>query len=153
MSAVIYRLLGAIGVVSAIASCGPQIGDASRERLVGKWAAEQINRDERRTFILLNNADGSFEMDERTEVAGGTPKTLVWKGKWLVEDGHYKLQMLALNGNPLGTAHPVRHQSFKIVESTASMLVLLHDDYETIGRFDKTGTLKDDYTYRYAKTD
>jgi len=153
VDAAICRTLSSLALVTAIASCdfgASQTTDALQERLVGKWAAEQTNRDGGRSFLLLNNADGSFEMNERTTVPGHPPKTLVWKGKWSVVDGHYKLQIATLNGTPLGATHPLRSQSFKIEESTESSLVLLHDEYKR--SFDRTGALRDDYTYRYART-
>jgi hypothetical protein len=93
-------------------------------------------------------------MNERTSAAGRAPKTLVWTGEWSAASGHYTLRILTLDGNVLGTAHPLRHQSFEIVENTNSKLVLLDAGYNTaVRKFDKAGTLKDNYTFRYVRTD
>lgn len=103
--------------------------------------------------MLRNNADGSFEMDERISRPDRPTETLLWKGDWSVSAGHYALNVKTLNGNPLGVAHPVKHHSFKIEESTSTALTLLHAAYEgTVARFDKAGALREDHTYRYARS-
>jgi hypothetical protein len=138
------------------AACGPDSssGDKeTRDRLVGRWTAEKIEREKTTTFVLLNSSDGSFEMNERISGPNRATETLVWKGEWSVSAGRYNLNIKTLNANPLGVAHSVKYQSFKIEESTPNALTLLDIGYEdAVARFDKAGALREDHTYRYART-
>jgi len=55
--------------------------------LVGRWKAEKIYPDKSRLLVLVNNADGAFELDERITRRDRAPETIVYKGKWSAENG------------------------------------------------------------------